>query len=471
MGASPEFGRRRFLFPRQKNSDPSLNQPTDTQPVSRFWNQLRDRRRFVRDAVLISGIASVSGIAITVATHLKELGEVWAAFQNRDNLQAANEAKDRLMKVIDSYPNEDALEAATFNRGAKIDLRQEQNSKGNHALDLDVIVVGDSDTYLYGTKDDHAKPPTSQPHSFAQIAVDALDANETQKLGVNNINVYTYAVPGAPSGNGFWQEGRKYGILSEEQLFNEDALNRLRNGDQLKEFVYVATGDDFREVVSDAAQLASVFSSLEDWGKITKDQVNQLSGLIEKARSISEQYGKNVATAAAIVGEINKERIAAGKPGIKFTVAHPWSLRYQDRIPFKALSGDNKLKGLQGFIEQDTTDPNETDRYFLNIDKIPNGHKIAYVPTAEMRMQLNTVLPHIAAAYPDLEIVPLEWMGLNKQENFYAMSVDGKVDPKGDGHPGPLGGIQSLGQAWLDLHLASENVTLGTYAKFPSHIA
>lgn len=406
-----------------------------------------DGRRLSRRQILKLGVGVVAGAIGIEATRELCLWDQLRQLLHR-NGELVN-ARRTFLDILNSQPDEGTLEGRIFNHGNIIDLDSEQQAIINRShgkitdLAIDVLVVGDSNCFESGLKNDHGGPD-NQPSSFAQIAQAAI-APSLSSLNIKQMRTFTYAIPGAPSGEGFPQDG----ILGPMQMGSTSFKENLENGSQLKEVVWVGTGDDWRELVANAPQLISVFSTVLGAENASDTDLRNLLGLKDSLDAIGSQYGKNLQRAVEQVADVNTIRINQGLPGVKFIPVHPLSLLHAHRIPFKTLDGDDsKFKGLEKYVKKVSSDPKDA-RYYLDLDNIPYGQQIAYLITVAMYRQLETILPQLSQRYPDLDIVPLEFMGLEQTPNFYSI----------DGHPGQAG-IKYLAQALLNISSrgsASEN--------------
>lgn len=371
-----------------------------------------------------------------------------------------------LLETVTHQPSEEILRGGIINRGKKIDLekaRQQliQNTNGRKdKLRVRAITIGDSNIYTEGTMHDgengQMADPKDQPHSFVQVAGGMVEEH-LDDVGVSSLETATFAVPGAPSGDGYPQEKRKYGILSTEQFYRKECQDLLRKGlgsekerveeeDVLNVLTISATGDDWRLLMENALAFASFFSKLDNIKKATKSDIAEFKALLAESDQIGIAYGTHIASVLTQIAEINRMRHDKGLLDIKVVIAHPVSMHGVDQIPFRTLAqDDDTLKGFSDILVKVNPDNPNDDRHYINVEKVLYGHDIAYLLTVAIYSQLSAWVGTLTSIYPEelLDIIPLEWMGLEQIAHFFFK----------DGHPSADGTILQSA-LWLNLFQA-----------------
>lgn len=384
----------------------------------------------------LAGSAIGFGTLALAATH-PELVDLLLHHPDADVINGARE----LLTILDSQPSENELRAGIVNRGAKIDLAAERqkvikNTNGQkNTLRVRTIGIGDSNFYTNGIKNDgtHNHPdPQNQPHSFIQVGRNTITPH-LQAVGVSSWDSYTFAVPGAPSGDGYPKDKRKYGLMGTEQFYNKDFLDLLEGQEGDEDIVNVvtisATGDDWRLLIKNALTFAHFFSELQHIEHATQADVDKFKDLLAQSAVIAQNYGDHVQECLTKIADINKRRREKGLLDIKVVIAHPFSMLGTDHIPFRTLAGDDDTIRDMGdiLVKVNPNDPHD-DRHYIDLTKINYGQQIAYLLTVAMYQQLSKRMQFIKDT-TDLEMIPLEWMGLERISDFFFI----------DGHPGADG--------------------------------
>ncbi len=449
-----------------------LQSQEDTQRGIRlplFFTRKRTRREALEDIAGMSAMALVATTGIEILTHPEWMEALKIAITNPEVIPAAKE----LLHIIEDQPSPEDLRSKIVHRGQKIDLETERQkvitrTHGQiQTIKVRINGLGDSNFYKFGTMHDGSPPdPQDQPHSFTQVGGDTVRPH-LEQFGIEEWETDTYAVPGAPSGDGYPQERRKYGLLSIEQFNNplfQKSLKEEKTSNTLDVLVISATGDDWRALMENALALANFYSKLENIKKATKKDVEQFKELLAQSNVIAKKYGENLEKCLQQTALINREREAKGLLGVKVILAHPFNMLGVKHIPFRTLAGDDDTAKNLGDILKKVSDDPKDDRHYLDIGNIPYGNKIAYMLTVSMYQQLASSMKKIEDMYPDLQTFPLEWMGLEEVADFFFL----------DGHPGEKGTpIQAA--LFLSLFSALHSVTgekssLDKAAQLPSTI-
>lgn len=373
--------------------------------------------------------------------------------------------RDEFNEITHSLPSSEV-----FNRGAIVDLAAERYRLGIEGglLVVDAAAVGTSNSYVFGTMDDRGGL-FNQPHAALQIAADSLSDTARSTLGIGEFRTAVAAIPGAYSGYKFPDDPnpRMYGILS--QLQDPKLQAFMGEGRGLKILSYEGGLDDYRLLASNAVQLernlTSIIRTTTD-RDVTQTEVRQLKQQLEYLHysmlSIGHQFKQNLIAAGGMVAAMDSQTI--------FCPAYTPDLYGMDRLPISLIQGNNNDAALKEYLQPDLTDPDVPDRYYLNVAAIPYGHDIARLAGMILRANMTEGLRAIHRGYPELRIVPQELMGVNQKPGYYAVRLpDGKVDPDGDGHPGPLG-IQYLAANYLSLlhnRANGKDIPAAALARFP----
>ncbi len=407
-----------------------------------FYDQPEPRRQFLRQAgnFLVNSAIIVTGAGVSVKTGLPIIKKLTQG-------QQLVTLKGQFDELMQSLSSNETLVANSYNRGAVINLTQIMRQRGIQGKAHKRIgAVGMSTEYQYGTMDDHTGP-TDQDHAVWQIIREQFGKDLLEQMGLEGVEVWIVAVPGAPPTEGYTNDSRPpYGINSERQLWSPGLWKFMTSDDPnaINILSYEGGGlNIFRELASTAAKLDHILSNIGQAMAESDHAASDAQGFFEYMYSevmrLSTEYRDALVKSGDRVAEMNAASLENGSGGVLWLVMLMWMLDKERFIPYAPYQEGGRLGR---WIVRDTTDPQFMNRTSLDTNAIKGGHDFARIASVRMAEAQTEGQKRVHANHPDLQIFTPSMIGVNELPHFYAaIDENGQIDPKrtGGGHAGWYG--------------------------------